>query len=387
MKRIAVLGSTGSIGKQALDVIGKSDSLFVSALAANSNIKLMEEQIRKFSPEIAALYDEKAAADLRVRVFDTNTKIVGGANGVCEAASFAGNDMVLTAVSGSIGIMPTLCAIDAGADIALANKETMVCAGEIVNSRAKGKKVKIIPVDSEHGAIFQCIKDEKKSVKKIILTASGGPFFGKSRKELANVSPEDALKHPNWDMGAKITIDSATLFNKGLEVIEAVRLFGVLPSQIEVLVHRQSIVHSMVEFSDNSVLAQLGLPDMRLPIAYALNYPDRLPNPAPEIDFTKVGALTFEKPDTETFCGLSLAFLAIEEGGTKPAVYNGANEEAVSAFLCGKCSFLDIAALVEYAMENHKTIINPTLEEIIESDKNARRLVNTRLGTREKGRF
>ena len=387
MKRIAVLGSTGSIGKQALDVIGKSDSLFVSALAANSNIKLMEEQIRKFSPEIAALYDEKAAADLRVRVFDTNTKIVGGANGVCEAASFAGNDMVLTAVSGSIGIMPTLCAIDAGADIALANKETMVCAGEIVNSRAKEKKVKIIPVDSEHGAIFQCIKDEKKSVKKIILTASGGPFFGKSRKELANVSPEDALKHPNWDMGAKITIDSATLFNKGLEVIEAVRLFGVLPSQIEVLVHRQSIVHSMVEFSDNSVLAQLGLPDMRLPIAYALNYPDRLPNPAPEIDFTKVGALTFEKPDTETFCGLSLAFLAIEEGGTKPAVYNGANEEAVSAFLCGKCSFLDIAALVEYAMENHKTIINPTLEEIIESDKNARRLVNTRLGTREKGRF
>lgn len=382
MKKIAVLGSTGSIGTQALDVIEKSDSLFVSALAAHSNVGLMEEQIRKFSPAIAALFDEKAAKDLRIRVFDTNTKIMGGAKGVCEAASFAGNDMVLTAVSGSIGIMPTICAIDAGADIALANKETMVCAGDIVNSRAKEKNVKIIPVDSEHGAIFQCIRNEKKSVKKIILTASGGPFFGNSRGELANIKPEDALKHPNWDMGAKITIDSATLINKGLEVIEAVRLFGVLPSQIEVLVHRQSIVHSMVEFSDNSVLAQLGLPDMRLPIAYALNYPDRLQNPAPEIDFTKVGSLTFEKPDTDTFCGLSLAFKAIEEGGTKPAVYNGANEEAVSAFLRGKCSFLDIADLVEYAMENHKAIINPTLEEIIESDINARRLVNKKLGTR-----
>lgn len=379
MKKVAILGSTGSIGTQAMDVIEKSDYLSVTTLAAYGNAALMEAQIRKVSPAVAALYDEKAAADLRARVSDTNTKVLGGAEGVCEAAAFSGNDIVLVAVSGSIGIKPTLCAIDEGKDIALANKETMVCAGDIVNDRARKNKVRILPVDSEHSAVFQCIRDEGKSVGKIILTASGGPFFGKTRGELQNVTPKDALKNPNWDMGAKITIDSATLFNKGLEVIEAVRLFGAAPSQIEVLVHRQSIIHSMVEFCDGSVLAQLGMPDMRLPISYALHYPERRQSPAPRIDFTKIGTLTFEKPDTETFPGLAMGFEAVEKGGTMPAVYNAANEEAVSAFLNGGCAFLDIPKLVRRTMENHKTIINPSLEDIIESDMEARRFVKSNL--------
>lgn len=369
-KRVSVLGCTGSIGTQALDVIENSSTLSVSAIAADKSVDKVERIARKFKPEIVAMFSENAASELKIRLSDTSVKVVSGGEGVCVAALCG--DIALTAMSGSVGIAPTLAAVKEGIDIALANKETMVCAGDIINSEAKKSGSKILPVDSEHGAIFQCIGNERKHLKKIYLTASGGPFFGKKRSELENITPADALKHPNWDMGAKITIDSATLFNKGLEVIEAVRLFGVLSSQIQVLVHRQSIVHSMVLFKDNSVIAQLGNPDMRIPIAYALNYPDRCENPSTEADFLKISTLTFDEPDMETFRGLALAYKAIETGGTMPAVYNGANEEAVSAFLNGKCSFLGIAELVEGAMEKHKVVINPDLESIIDSDKCAR---------------
>ncbi|MBO4898468.1 MAG: 1-deoxy-D-xylulose-5-phosphate reductoisomerase [Clostridia bacterium] len=373
MKRVSILGSTGSIGTQALNVIENSGTLCVSALAANSNVKLIEEQIRRLKPQKAALFSEDKAKELKIAVADTDTKVLSGEEGVCEVAEEG--DITLTALSGSIGIKPTIRAIRAGCDIALANKETMVCAGDIINREAAEHNIKILPVDSEHGAIFQCIRDEGKSVRKILLTASGGPFFGKTAAEIENATVEDALNHPNWSMGSKITIDSATLINKGLEVIEAVRLFGVKPSQIQVLIHRQSIVHSMVEFTDNSVLAQLGTTDMRIPIAYALNYPERLENPASALDFLSIPPLTFAKPDTETFRGLALAFDAIGEGGTMPAVFNGANEASVSEFLSGKCTFGDIARLVEYAMSKYKTVKNPSLETIIESDLAARRCV------------
>lgn len=377
MKKVSVLGCTGSIGMQALDVIEHSDRLCAYAVAANKSVDKVEKIARKFNPQYAAMYDEKAANELKIRLADTSVKVLSGLEGVCEAACVS--DTALTAMSGSVGIMPTLAAVKEGKEIALANKETMVCAGDIINREAEKSGSKILPVDSEHGAIFQCIRDERKFLKKILLTASGGPFFGKSRDELKNITPADALKHPNWDMGAKITIDSATLFNKGLEVIEAVRLFGVLPSQIEVLVHRQSIVHSMVCFEDNSVIAQLGNPDMRIPIAYALNYPDRCENPSEEADFFKISTLTFEKPDTDTFRGLYLAYKAIETGGSMPAVYNGANEAAVAAFLEEKCSFLEIAEIVEKAMDAHKTVINPDLESIIDSDRQARGFVESYL--------
>lgn len=365
-----MLGCTGSIGTQALDVIENSDFLSVSAIAADKSVDKVEKIARRHKPQIAAMYSEEAAKELKIRLSDTDIKVLSGIDGVCEAALSC--DSALTAMSGSVGILPTLAAVRAGKEIALANKETMVCAGDIINAEAKESGSKILPVDSEHGAIFQCIGNQRKFLKKIYLTASGGPFFGKTREELQNITPKDALKHPNWDMGAKITIDSATLFNKGLEVIEAVRLFGVLPSQIEVLVHRQSIVHSMVLFQDNSVIAQLGNPDMRIPIAYALNYPERRENPSSEANFFEISTLTFDKPDTDTFRGLALAYKAIEKGGTLPAVYNGANEEAVSAFLNGKCSFLGIADLVESVMDKHKVVINPDLESIIDSDKWAR---------------
>ena len=377
MKNISILGSTGSIGTQALDVIEGADALCVSALAANTSWKLMEQQIRKFSPRVAAMYNEKAAKELATAVSDTGTRILGGAEGIAEAACTG--DITLTALSGSIGILPTIRAIENGCDIALANKETMVCAGDIINKKAKEYGVSIIPVDSEHGAIFQCIRDEAKSVRKILLTASGGPFFGKTEAELKKITPQQALKHPNWDMGAKITIDSATLINKGLEVIEASRLFGVTPEQIQVVIHRQSIVHSMVEFCDNSVLAQLGATDMRLPIAYALNYPERLQNTSSELDIFSVGELTFEKPDTKTFRGLALAYTALHKGGTVPAVYNGANEAAVNAFLGGKCTFTEIWELVDGAVNAHKPIENPDLESIIQSDFSAREYVNAAL--------
>jgi len=373
MKKVSVLGCTGSIGTQALDVIENSDRLCVEAVAANKSVDAVEKIVRKFKPKYAAMYSSEAAGELKIRLADTDTKVLDGIDGISFAACVA--DTALTAMSGSIGILPTLAAVKEGKEIALANKETMVCAGDIINAEAEKSGSKILPVDSEHGAIFQCIGNESKSVKKILLTASGGPFFGKKADELKNIKPADALKHPNWDMGAKITIDSATLFNKGLEVIEAVRLFGVLPSQIQVLVHRQSIVHSMVEFVDNSVIAQLGNPDMRIPIAYALNYPDRCENPSSSADFFKISTLTFDEPDTETFRGLALAFKAIETGGTMPAVYNGANEAAVDAFLNEKCSFLGIADLVEETMLRHNVVINPDLESIINSDKAARETV------------
>lgn len=377
MKKISVLGCTGSIGTQALDVIENSDTLSVGAVAANKSVNSVEKIVRKFKPELAAMYDEGAAKELKIKLADTDTRVVSGIDGISEAACLS--DCALTAMSGSVGILPTLAAVKNGIDIALANKETMVCAGDIINAEAAKSGSKILPVDSEHGAIFQCIGNQRKYLKKIYLTASGGPFFGKSREELKNITPADALKHPNWDMGAKITIDSATLFNKGLEVIEAVRLFGVEPSQIEVLVHRQSIIHSMVCFEDNSVIAQLGNPDMRIPIAYALNYPERIQNPSTEADFLEISTLTFDKPDTETFKGLALAYKAIETGGSMPAVFNGANEAAVEAFLLGKCSFLEIAELVEKAMLMHKNVINPDLESIIDSDKAAREVVKMSL--------
>lgn len=371
MKKVTILGSTGSIGTQTLDIIEKSDAFCVTALCAGRNIKLLEEQIRAFRPLVAAVFDEEAAKELRENVKDTNTKVLAGLSGVREAAK-CGADITVTAMVGSIGILPTLDAIESGSDIALANKETMVCAGDIVKRAAKEKGVKIIPVDSEHSAIFQCIGDKGKDVRRILLTASGGPFFGKTREELQTVTAKEALKHPNWSMGAKITIDSATLMNKGLEVIEAVQFFDVRPEQIEVVVHRQSIVHSMVEFTDRSVLGQMGWPDMRLPIAYALSYPDVRPTPVEPLSFENMLTLTFEKPDYETFGCLRLGILAAKTGGTMPTVFSSAGEEAVSLFLDGKCSFLDIEAMVERTMLSHKTVINPTLSCIIDTDTWAR---------------
>lgn len=374
MKKVSILGSTGSIGTQALDIIAKSEAYSVTALAAGRNIKLLEEQIRAFHPKYAAVFDEKAAEDLRLRVRDTSVKVLKGLEGVREAAR-AGADITVTAMVGSIGIFPTLDAIEAGSDIALANKETMVCAGDIVKKAAKDKGVKIVPVDSEHSAIFQCIGDKGKDVRRILLTASGGPFAGKTREELKAVTVKEALRHPNWSMGAKITIDSATMMNKGLEVIEAVQLFDVLPSQIEVVVHRQSIVHSMVEFRDLSVLGQMGFPDMRLPIAYALAYPEVRPTPVSPLSFDEMMTLTFEKPDLETFGCLRLGLVAAEKGGTMPTVFSSAGEEAVSLFLQEKCSFLEIESLVERTMEAHKTVINPSLSCIIDTDTWARTTV------------
>ncbi len=371
MKKVTILGSTGSIGTQTLDIIEKSDAYEVLALAAGRNIKLLESQIRAFCPKFAAVFDEEAAKELRIAVKDTDTVILAGLEGVREVAR-AGADITVTAMVGSIGILPTLDAIEAGSDIALANKETMVCAGDIVKRAAKEKGVKIIPVDSEHSAIFQCIGSKGKDVRRILLTASGGPFAGKTRDELRYVTAKEALRHPNWSMGAKITIDSATMMNKGLEVIEAVQLFDVKASQIEVVVHRQSIVHSMVEFQDHSVLGQMGWPDMRLPIAYALAYPAVMPTPVMPLSFDKMMTLTFEKPDLETFGCLKLGLEAAEQGGTMPTVFSSAGEEAVSLFLAGKCSFLEIESLVARTMQAHKTVINPSLSCIIDTDTWAR---------------
>lgn len=379
MKKIAVLGSTGSIGRQTLDVIEHSKNMRVTALTAYKNIGLLENQIRQFSPDIAVLYDADAAKDLKIRIADTKTRVLSGEEGLCEAAAYEKNDTVVEAVSGSVGIKPAIAAIRKNVRLALANKEAMVCAGDIINEKARQEGAEIVPIDSEHSAVFQCLQNNRERLKKIILTASGGPFFGKTKAELNNITPAEALRHPNWDMGAKITIDSATLVNKGLEVIEAIRLFGVSADQIEVLIHRQSIVHSMVEFEDNSVLAQMGLPDMRIPISYALTYPDRIENPSNGIDFTKVMPLTFEKPDMETFYGLRLAFDAIKAGGTMPTAYNGANEAAVELFLKEKITFLQIPELIEHAMQKHKVVLNPDLESIIDTDREARQSVYERI--------
>jgi 1-deoxy-D-xylulose-5-phosphate reductoisomerase len=377
LNSISILGSTGSIGVQSLDVVSHL-GITVTALSTNKNIKLLEEQIRKYKPQIAAVMDEKMASILKSNVADTGAKIVCGIEGICECATNKDAEMVLNSVVGIVGLRPTLEAIKECKTIALANKETLVAGGKLVMELAKEKGVQIIPVDSEHSAIFQCLQGSlavKKELKKIILTASGGPFFGKKSEELVNISPKDALKHPNWCMGAKISIDSATLMNKGLEFIEAVWLFDVKPSQIDVLVHRQSVIHSLVEFVDNSILAQLGAPDMRLPIQYAITYPHRLPASSNELNLLEYGSLTFGKPDYETFDCLSACIDAIKLDGLKPAAINGANEEAVHLFLNGKIGFLDIQKLVRAAMDNQKQSEINSLRDILKADINAREFV------------
>lgn len=372
---ISILGSTGSIGTQTLDVARAYKGISVKAITAHSNIQLLEEQIREFSPELACVTDEKAAAELKIKAADTNTKIISGKEGLLEAAACKSADTVVTAVVGISGLMPTISAIEAGKNIALANKETLVCGGHIVMKLAREKGVKILPVDSEHSAIFQSLQGSPKKIKKILLTASGGPFFGKTRDELSNITPEQALRHPNWDMGAKVTIDSSTLVNKGLEVIEAKWLFDVDIDQIEVLVHRQSVLHSAVMYEDNAVIAQLGTPDMKLPIQYALSYPNRFPMTGNELDFAKYPKLTFAHPDTDTFYALELAKKAGREGGILPTVFNSADEAAVELFLSRKIGYLEITDSVNAAMEQVKNIENPTVEQIFEADEFARNAV------------
>lgn len=374
MKSLVILGSTGSIGTQALEVC-RRDGYKVNALAAGGNIELLEKQAREFKVKAVAVFDESKAHDLKIKLKDTDIKVLSGTDGVCEIARHDG-DIALNSIVGIAGLRPTLAAIESGKDIALANKETLVTGGDIVNAKAREKGVKILPVDSEHSAIFQSIQGAPKgSIKKILLTASGGPFYGKSKAELQNVTVKEALNHPNWSMGAKITIDSATLMNKGLEVIEAVHLFGVKPKDIEVLVHRQSIVHSGVELSDGAVIAQLGTPDMRLPIQYALTYPKRSKYAFERLSLSDIGTLTFEKPDTETFRCLQLCIDAIEEGGLKPTAVNGANEEAVRLFLEGKLKFLQIAELVEKAFVSVNNKKDFSLDDILNMDKQARECV------------
>lgn len=372
MKKIGILGSTGSIGTQTLEIVRQNKDLRVTALAAGSNVQKMEEQIREFTPYLAALYDEDAARELKQRVADTNTKVLGGMSGLLEIAVMEEMEVLVTAIVGMIGIRPTIAAIEAGKTIALANKETLVTAGHIIMPLAKEKKVPILPVDSEHSAIFQSMHGENRDrVSKILLTASGGPFRGRKRKELENMTVEDALKHPNWSMGKKITIDSASLVNKGLEVIEAKWLFNVPPEKIQVVVHPQSIIHSMVEYVDGGIMAQLGLPDMKLPIQYALFYPDRRPMNGKRVDFYELASLSFEKPDTETFRGLAMAYQAINVGGSMPTVYNAANEKAVALFLDKKIRFTEIYDLIEGAMENHRPAEAPSVEEILEAEAEA----------------
>lgn len=371
MKNVAILGSTGSIGTQTLDVIRHNDDLNLVAISAGSNITLLEEQIREFKPELVAVWNKENARILREAVADVIPKcrIVSGMEGLLEAATIESSDILITAVVGMIGIKPTIAAINAGKDIGLANKETLVTAGHIIMPLAKKKNVSILPVDSEHSAIFQCLNGEKENkIHKILLTASGGPFRGKTRKDLELVTLDMALKHPNWSMGKKITIDSATMVNKGLEVIEAKWLFDVEPSQIEVVVQPQSIIHSMVEFEDGAVMAQLGTPDMRLPIQYALYYPERVFLEGKRLDFSKLTEITFQKPDLDTFLGLKYAYEAIETGGTMPTVLNAANELAVAKFLNKKIRFLEIYEMIQICMERHKLIENPTVEEILETE-------------------
>ena len=371
MKKIAVLGSTGSIGTQTLEIVRQNRDLDVVALAAGSSVEKMEQQIREFSPRIAAMWDEKACRDLRERVADTDVKVLCGMEGLLEIAVMEEAEVLVTAIVGMIGIRPTIAAIESGKTIALANKETLVTAGHIIMPLAEKKGVSILPVDSEHSAIFQCLQGENRAeLSKILLTASGGPFRGKKRKDLQNIQVEDALKHPNWAMGRKITVDSATMVNKGLEVMEAKWLFGVDLDRIEVVVHPQSIIHSMVEYEDGAVMAQLGMPDMKLPIQYALLYPDRFEVPGSRpLDLFSIGRLTFEKPDMETFTGLKLAFAAAKQGGSMPTVYNAANEKAVHLFLERKIGFMQIPELIEASMERHRIIERPDVEEILQAER------------------
>lgn len=375
MKKISVLGSTGSIGTQTLDVADITGDYEICALSAHSNVELMERQIRKYKPSVVAMTDIKAAADLKIRVADTSTKVLSGIDGVCECASLEETEAVVTAIVGIAGLKPTLSAISCGKRIALANKETLVTAGEIVTRQAKKHDSELIPVDSEHSAIFQAISNQRKFLNKIIITASGGPFFGKSYDELKTVTPEMALKHPNWNMGAKITIDSATLVNKGLEIIEAMHLFQLPVDKVEPVVHRESIIHSMVEFCDGSVIAQMGVPDMKLPISYALSYPERTVPVCKALNLVEAGKLTFYDVDNAAFPAISLAKKASRSGGVMCAVYNGANEAAVELFLKGKCSFTSITELIEKAMEKAPVIKDPTLEDIFMADTFAREIV------------
>lgn len=379
MKNITILGSTGSIGTQTLDIVRANDDLRVVAIAAGSNIQKLEEQIREFHPEIVCVYNEEAAANLKIAVADTSVKVVAGMDGLIETAVYKGADIVVTAFVGMIGIRPTLEAIKAGKDIALANKETLVTAGHLVIQAAKDYGVKILPVDSEHSAIFQSLNGEnRKEIDKILLTASGGPFRGRTREQMKDVKVEDALKHPNWTMGRKITIDSATMVNKGLEVIEAKWLFDVDFDDIQVVVQPQSLIHSMVQFKDGAIIAQLGTPDMRLPIQYALYYPERRFLAGDRVDFGKIARITFENPDTDNFIGLKLAYEAGRIGGSMPTVFNAANEKAVAKFLDRKIGFLEITDIIQYCMENHKVKENPSVSEILETEQWAYELIENR---------
>ena len=369
MKKIAILGSTGSIGTQTLEVVRENKDIEVLGLAAGNNIKLLERQIREFHPKMAAVWSEERAKELRENVKDLNIKIVSGMEGLIELSVMEESEILVTAIVGMIGIRPTIEAIKAGKDIALANKETLVTAGHIIMPLAKEYQVAILPVDSEHSAIFQSLQGgQEKALHKILLTASGGPFRQKTREELLNIQVEDALKHPNWEMGRKITIDSSTLVNKGLEVIEAKWLFGVEVDKVQVVVQPQSVIHSMVEYEDGAIIAQLGTPDMKLPIQYALYYPKRRYLPGDRLDFWRMGKLDFEKPDMDTFYGLALAYEAGRTGGSLPTVFNAANEMAVGQFLNREIKYLEIIEIIEDCMRAHKNIENPTLDQILETE-------------------
>lgn len=378
MKRIGILGSTGSIGTQTLEVVRESKEEKVVALAAAANIKLLEKQIREFFPKIVCVFEEEKAKLLKENIKDLEVKVVSGMEGLLEIAQLEEMDILVTALVGMIGIKPTIKAIEAGKDIALANKETLVTAGHLIMPLAKEKGVKILPVDSEHSAIFQSLQGaSEREIERILLTASGGPFRGKTRKEMEAVTLEDALKHPNWAMGRKITIDSATMVNKGLEVMEAKWLFGVKSEQIEVVVQPQSIIHSMVEFVDGGIIAQLGTPDMKLPIQYALTYPKRRYLKGERLDFAALGKITFEAPDKENFLGLELAYQAMKKGGSMPTVFNAANEFAVKCFLEHKIKFLQIPEWIEMAMQKHRNIENPSIEEILDTEKEIYEYLNS----------
>lgn len=379
MKKIAILGSTGSIGTQTLEIVRTNRDLEVTALAAGRNIDLLEEQIREFRPKLAAVWSEELASELKSRIRDLDVEVCAGMDGLLAVAAQPDSEILVTAIVGMIGILPTIEAIKAGKDIALANKETLVTAGHIIMPLAEEYHVSILPVDSEHSAIFQSLQGgQEKALHKILLTASGGPFRGKKRDELVNIQVEDALKHPNWEMGRKITIDSSTMVNKGLEVIEAKWLFGVSVDQIQVVVQPQSIIHSMVEYEDGAVIAQLGTPDMKLPIQYALYYPERRFLPGERLDFYKLSQITFEQPDMETFYGLRLAIEAGKKGGSLPTVFNAANERAVAMFLDRKIGYLDIPAIIQECMEHHRNIENPSVDEILKTEQETYEFIKNR---------
>lgn len=379
MKKIAILGSTGSIGTQTLDVVRENGDIEVAGIAAGSNIRLLEKQIREFHPRKAAVWSEEKAKELRTLISDTDTEVVAGMDGLIEVSTLDDVEILVTAIVGMIGIRPTIEAVKAGKHIALANKETLVTAGHLIMPLAKENHVSILPVDSEHSAIFQSLQgNEKKSIHKILLTASGGPFRGKTQEELMEVKVEDALKHPNWSMGRKITIDSSTMVNKGLEVIEAKWLFDVEVDQIQVVVQPQSIIHSMVEYVDGAVMAELGTPDMKLPIQYALYYPERRYLPGDRVDFWKLGHLDFEEPDMDTFYGLKLAYIAGRRGGSLPTVFNAANELAVSQFLNRQIKYLEITEIIEDCIRAHKVIEHPTLEQILDTEAATYDRINSR---------